>query len=171
MKRRTVVWLLVGAFLRISHAEEKPTALEKSLWLMGGCLVFSGFDYWGYNASKNDHGVAPVGYRVCQLALQGVITEILHEVAGSDVAISFNIMWWTGVDEELYHFWGEVTNAYPTDGRGSWKRVREDGSTVRNWTPVGLLQHGYPSHARISGNTLLAQSIGGAGVSFVIILF
>ena len=170
MTKRLTMWLLVGASLRVALAGEKPTVLEKSLWLTGSCLVFSGFDYWGYNASKDVHGNAPMGYRVCQLALQAVITKVLDEVVGSDVAVSFNIMWWTGVDEELYHFLGEVTNGYPGDGRGTWHKVRQYGSAVRNWTPVGLLQHGYPSHERIAGNTLLVQAMGGIGVTLVIIL-
>ena len=170
MKRRITVWLLLGVSLRVAHAGEKPTAWEKSLWLTGSCLVFSGFDYWGYNVSRDSRGVAPIGYRVCQLALQGVITKVLDELVGPDVAISFNVMWWAGVDDELYHFWAEALNAYPTDGHGSWKRVSEYGSDARNWTPVGLLQHGYPSHARIPGNTLLAQAIGGMGISLAIVL-
>ena len=170
MIKRLTLWSLAVLSLRLARAEDKPTVLEKSLWLTGSCLVFSGFDYWAYNVSKDHHGIAPLGYRISQLALQGVITKVLGDLVGPDVAISFNVLWWSGVDEELYHFWGEVTNAYSNDGHGTWRRVREVGSANRNWTPVGLLQHGYPSHQRIAGNTLLTQALGGVGVSFMIIL-
>jgi len=132
-------------------------------WFGGAVVAFSGIDYIGYNLAKDANGIAPISYRIAQLAVQGAVTYILYEKCGLPTAIAFNVFWWRGGCDELYYGWGEATNAFPEQGRGSWQREHNQKSPNRKWTPLGIMK------GALTGKEMVAQASIGLAVSIIIL--
>jgi hypothetical protein len=141
----------------LSQAQEKSW-LEKKGYMLGGVVVFSAFDYIGYNLTKNDHGVAPIGYRIAQLLVQAGITKFLIDEVGLPEAIGFNVIWWTWGADLMYYQWGRILP--PHDMLTANKQV-----TWASWTPVGLIRGGKKP---IAHNTLFAQATIGLSISLAL---
>ncbi len=146
------------------------SSLEKVGYLLGASVAFSLFDYVGYNASKGSDGLAPPAYRVLQLAVQGGLTYFLYEECGLPTAIGFNLIWWTFGDDLLYYGWAELLNPGGLwEGRGALDRaVLKHGAGHAYWTPVGIARGFRRDGSRISGDTLVAQSLVGAALAITI---
>ena len=151
--------LVIISLLCVSTLTAQSTG-EKLLWLGGASVAFSLFDYVGYNATMNEHGIAPVGYRVAQAAVQIGLSYLLYEKFGLPTAIAFNLIWWTWGCDLMYYQFGRVLPPY--DQLSPNKQV-----TWASWTPVGLVRGGKEP---IAHNTLIAQSLVGLTLAITITL-
>ncbi len=111
------------------------------LFTMSGVILFSLFDYFGFNISlkkgwaefNNDRG-----YRVVQGILQAVLTAVLIYFSGWRAAIGFNIIWWTWGCDFLFYLYCEIFN-FGND-RGNFRKEVLSGSVQWAWwTPYGLM--------------------------------
>jgi hypothetical protein len=140
----------------LSQAQEKSW-LEKKGYMLGGVVVFSAFDYIGYNLTEKN-GVAPITYRIAQLLVQAGITKFLIDQVGLPEAIGFNVIWWTWGADLMYYQWGRILPPY--DMLTANKQV-----TWASWTPVGLVRGGKKP---IAHSTLFAQATFGLSISLAL---
>ncbi|HWF44590.1 MAG TPA: hypothetical protein VG537_08105 [Candidatus Kapabacteria bacterium] len=152
----------------------RDTAVQMSklgqiAYVLGASVGFSLGDYIAFNVLKDRDYVyqPPRAFRIIEGMTQVAITYLLYHYCGLSSAISFNLMWWTWVDDFAYYAWGYTTNLFP------WESSRESGLrfneyTSAGWTPLGLLR---PQGSAISKSTLLAQSAAGFSISMAILLW
>lgn len=156
--------------IRDGTAITPPGALEKSVWLLGASVLFAGFDYVGFNATRQ-HPTALKVYRVLQVLTQSALTWLLYEQMGLPTAIGFNLIWWTFGDDFLYYGYAELVNpGHPWESRGDLGRgVMSNHCTWAYWTPIGIAR-GMRRNDPIAGNTLVAQALTGLALAFTITL-
>ncbi len=141
-----------------------PAWWEKTLAVIGASLLFSGFDYVGYNATRQNPTALKV-YRVSQVLAQLGITYLLYESVGPGPALGFNLVWWTFGCDFIYYGYAEVVNpGHPWESRGDYSHgVGADQCTWAYWTPLGIAR-GMKRGEKIPERTLLAQSLIGAAL-------
>ena len=151
-------------------AVEAPGTLERLLWLAGASVAYAGFDYIGYNATRNNPS-ALRAYRVTQVLMQSAISWLLYEQVGLPTAISFNLIWWTFGMDFLYYGYAEIINpGHPWESRGDFGNgVLANRCGWAYWTPVGI-SRGMKRGKPIAANTLIAQSLVGLGLAVTITL-
>jgi hypothetical protein len=145
-----------------------PSLGTKLLYLGGASLLFSGFDYFGYNLTRRNPS-ALIVYRVLQVLTQGAITWFLYDKMGLPTAVSFNVLWWTFCCDFLYYGYAEVINpGHPWESRGDLRNgVFRNDATWAYWTPVGI-SRGMKRDKGIPGETLVAQSLVGLALALTI---
>ena len=150
-------------------AQVKPK-WQKALYLTGASLIYSGIDYFGYNATKNN-STSLIIYRIFQIATQGAISWFLYDQLGLPAAIGFNLIWWTFGDDLLYYGYAELVNPGGTwESRGALRNsVINNHTTWAYWTPIGI-SRGIKRSEPIAGDALIAQSLIGAAIAFTITL-
>jgi hypothetical protein len=155
-----------------SAAAQDNSKTEKALYLIGASAAFSTIDYFGYNLTKNEQGVAPVTYRVFQVLVQAGLTYFLYEKCGLPTSIAFNLIWWTFGNDFTYYGISELVPAGGQfEGRGTWGSfARSGGPGHAYWTPVGLLR-GFQRGEKIPADTMIAQSIIGAVIGMSITIW
>lgn len=154
----------------VAVGQSEPDASEKLLYLLGASVFFAGFDYLGYNATRQ-HPSALSVYRVLQGLTQLAISWFLYEQVGLPTAIGFNLIWWTFGDDFLYYGYAELMNpGHPWESRGELgRKVMGNHCTWAYWTPVGILR-GMKRDRAIAGSTLIAQSLVGLTAAISITL-
>ena len=147
-----------------------PGALEKTAWLLGASVLFAGFDYVGFNATRQNPNALKV-YRVLQVLAQTAISWVLYDQVGLPTAIGFNLIWWTFGDDFLYYGFAELINpGHPWESRGDLGRgVMSNQCRWAYWTPIGIAR-GMRRDDPIAGNTLVAQALTGLALAFTITL-
>lgn len=141
-------------------------------------LVFSLFDYFGYNISAkkgwvNEKLINP--YRVIQTTFQIVLTLIAIFQFDWTVAVGFNLLWWTWNCDLLFYLIGDVIGIY---GRGWFrKEVLQNQVSWAWWTPYGLFDlilNGKDKTTNyyriINGSILLFQAFIGICITVLLIL-
>jgi len=128
------------------QAQEKSW-LGKKVYMLGGVVAFSAFDYMVYN-QMNGNKTSLAVYRIAQLLVQAGITKILVDEVGWPEAIGFNVIWWTWGADLLYYQWGRILPPYD-------QLTHDKQVTWASWTPVGLLKGG---KRPIAHGALLAQA-------------
>jgi hypothetical protein len=147
-----------------------PSRLEKTAWLLGASVLFAGFDYVGYNLTRN-HPTALKVYRALQVLTQSAISWLLYDQMGLPTAIGFNVIWWTFGTDFIYFGFAELVNpGHPWESRGDLGRgVMSNHCTWAYWTPIGIAR-GMRRNDPIAGNTLVAQALTGLALAFTITL-
>jgi hypothetical protein len=170
MRTILMVMLLAFVFAVPAHAQDS-TRLERYEYVIGGSAAFSLFDYIGYNLLKYNPTTTTV-YRVLQGSVQLAISYFLYEKLGLPSAISFNLLWWSWVDDLGYYGWTNLFNP-PSDAlhTSDWENRTNSGLLDRQpywaWgTPIGLLR---PKYAPIARSALIAQAVIGFSVSMAIL--
>ena len=136
------------------------------------CLVFSLFDYAGYNISKKSSKLL-VGYRVLQYIVQAVITYVVWVNFSWKEAFAWLILWWTWLCDFMYYGWAWIINPKPApnnawEGREGLLKTLEV-VTWAWWTPYGLIINGVKNKTRVIPlMTLIVQAILGFVLAFFI---
>jgi len=111
------------------------------LYGMSAVIVFSLFDYFGFNVSLKrkwaDYSLFNK-YRVAQVLFQILLSTLLYYLSGWQSVIVFNFIWWTWGCDFLFYLFCEIFN-YGKD-RGNFKKeVYGNNVQWAWWTPYGLL--------------------------------
>jgi len=148
------------------HAKPK---WQKVLYLTGASLLYSGIDYFGYNATKKN-STTLIFYRIFQVAMQGAISWFLYDQLGLPTAIGFNLIWWTFGDDLLYYGYAELVNPGGAwESRGALRsNVMNNHTTWAYWTPIGMARG--IKREPIAGDALVAQALMGAAIALTITL-
>ncbi len=150
----------------VAEAQSDSTRLERYEYVLGGSLIYSLFDYVGFGLTQN-HPAARTVYRGIQAATQIAISYVLYKELGLSSAISFNLMWWTWVDDLGFYGWANVLNPpWPP-----WENRSHTGLMGRQinwagWTPIGLLR---PQGSLIARDALIMQAIVVFSISMAIV--
>lgn len=140
------------------------------IYMVLGALLFSLFDYFGFNISlkrgwaefNNDRG-----YRVVQAVMQGLITLILLIVSGWKAALGFNMIWWTWGCDFIFYLYCEIFN-YGKDRGNFRKEVISGGVQWAWWTPYGLL---FTKKGDVVGYRALAvQALIGFAIALAVVI-
>ena len=151
---------LLIVLILLPQSVRSQTALEKAAWVGGATVVLGVYDYVGYNLTASN-STTLTGYRVSFFLLQAALTYILYEKFGLPSAIGLNLIWWTFGVDMVYYGICELNNNPSGNwaGKGSWTSDSRTGIGHAHWTPLGILRGGT---GRISGDTIIAQSVAGA---------
>jgi len=134
-------------------------------------VVFSLFDYFGFNISLNkkwaDYSLFNK-YRVAQVTFQIILSALLYHFSGWQPAIAFNLIWWTWGCDFFFYFLCEIFN-YGNDRGNFRKEVIGDNVKWAWWTPYGSMftKKGDAIKLKI----LAIQSLSGIVISVIICLF
>lgn len=141
-----------------------------NLLLIGAfTLIFSLFDYFGYNISArkgwvNEKLVNP--YRTSQTIVQILLIISAWYFFGWLVALGFTLLWWSWVCDWFFYFIGEILGIY---GRGHLKN--EPMSNIVSWswwTWWGLLFHKGNKEYKFKSWELIVQSIIGIIITILL---
>ncbi len=149
---------------RFPPRESFSTKLENGGYVLGATLLFSLFDYVGYNLVRGNNK-APFSYRILQTTVQAAITYFLYKECGINSAVSFNLIWWTWGTDIGYYGWANALNpGWARDNRVN-NGLQQREITWAWWTPIGLLRK---KDSPIARSSLIAQAIVGFSLSVAI---
>lgn len=132
---------------------------------IGVCLIFSIFDYIGFNYSRDKNLTT---YRVVQYIVQIALTYFVWTIFSWQSAIAWLLLWWTFLCDFMYYGIAWLVNPSGTwEGRSQLLQSL-NGVSWAWWTPYGLFINGLKNKARIIPlKILLIQG----GIGFVVALF
>jgi hypothetical protein len=133
-------------------------------------LIFSLFDYFGFNISLRKRWADYTlinKYRIAQFIFQIILSGLLFYISGWQSVAAFTIIWWTWGCDFIFYFLCEIFN-YGNDRGNFRKEVIGNNVQWAWWTPYGLLftKKGDVIKLKI----LIVQSITGCVISVLICL-
>lgn len=176
MVKILIACLLLAALQTPLHAQSffahdtNSTRLERVEYVLGATLAFSLFDYVGFSLARNNFNLnyghpALLIYHIFQSSVGILVDYLLYQKFGLPSAISFDLMWWTWIDDFGFYGWANLVNP-PSPWSNRTTAYIPDKLCCASWTPVGLIRQ---DREYIPTNTLVAQAMAGLVVSIAIL--
>jgi len=167
MQKILLLLALLFIPLYFCFSQSDTTMLSRMGEVAVASCIFAAYDYIGYNVCKKSPSLLVI-YRISQFILQGILTWQLWEHGGFRCALSFNLLWWTFVDDLIYYGYASIANP-----SGSWENKNSTKEALSNvtwayWTPIGIVK-GMKRNVVIEKPLLYWQASIGVCVSFTIL--
>lgn len=130
-------------------------------------LLFSLFDYFGYNWSSRQKINTGI-YHVFADILLALMFYGIFRLVSFPAAIASFVFYWTFGYDLLYYVWAEIIHYPRFEGKGSfWNVLENTVVTWAWWTPLGIFKYG-GKKTPIPGYELAIQNGLGTGVALAI---
>jgi hypothetical protein len=166
-----VIALLLTLLLISSIRAQDSTRLERVEYVLGASAAFSLIDFLGFNITRNNFDTRPGHsaleiYHLVESSLGVAIDYLLYEKFGIPTAISFDLLWWTWVDDLGFYGWTNLINPPAPSYNRTNNGLQGTSIDWAGWTPIGLLR---PQGSGIARSSLIAQAVVGFSISIAIL--